>query len=229
MWINYLGPALKTSRDWFWRGWRGGKICWTWRQCRLFASLRLFLQEFWLVWTFSLLCPCFRTNSLDRSTLAWFQPRSVRKEMFARYSTANRRGEAVAKHLRLWLKNLFGKILIGTISAVRPGSDLRTPCSRERGKDHSRNIKLTTRTFKFTSNRLFWTFLRELIQFTVSKETVGAFFLGTQGLNLASFGFRSPFQHQWEFVSPDAYLFEGYTSCPIQHNPFSSSECVSLN
>lgn len=85
-----------------------------------------------------------------------------------------------------------------------------------RGRDHSRNIKLTTRTFKFASNRLFLDISQriDLVFFTVTKETVGAFFLGTQGLNLASFGFRSPFQSQWKFVSPNAYLFEGTHSVP---------------
>lgn len=89
-----------------------------WRQCRLFASLRLFLQEFWLVWTFSLLLSCFTTKSLDRSPLAWFQTRSERNVQT---------GKEKQNIWGRWLKNLFGKILIGTISAVRPGSDLKTP------------------------------------------------------------------------------------------------------
>lgn len=61
--------------------------------------------------------------------------------------------------------------------------------------------------------------------FTATKETVGAFFLGTQGLNLASFGFRSPFQSQWKFVSPNWGVQIVYQL----HNPFSSSEFVSFN
>ena len=95
-----------------------------------------------------------------------------------------------------------------------------------RGRDHSRNIKLTTRTFEFASNRLIWTFLKDsVVFFTATKETVGAFFLGTQGLNLASFGFRSPFQSQWKFVSPNWGVQIVYQL----HNPFSCSEFVSFN
>ena len=61
--------------------------------------------------------------------------------------------------------------------------------------------------------------------FTATKETVGAFFLGTQGLNLASFGFRSPFQSQWKFVSPNWGVQIVYQL----HNPFSCSKFVSFN
>ena len=144
-----------------------------------------------------------------------------------------------------WLKNLFRENIdwnyinisisisiyqyIGTISAVRPGSDLRTPCSCERAGSGP-----------FTQYQTYHTDIRVRIQqtyfghfsknwfssfFTATKETVGAFFLGTQGLNLASFGFRSPFQSQWKFVSPNWGVQIVYQL----HNPFSSSEFVSFN
>lgn len=51
-----------------------------------------------------------------------------------------RRGEPLANYFKASTQILSGEILIGTISAVWPGSDLTTPFF-SKGQDHSHNIK----------------------------------------------------------------------------------------
>lgn len=118
-----------------------------------------------------------------------------------------RRGEPLANYFKASTQILSGEILIGTISAVWPGSDLTTPFF-SKGQDHSHNIKHIRVRIQQTLLNIDISLRNEFYCF---QKTEGAFSLThsvTQGPNLASFvGFQSPFQHQWIFVS----FFGGYT------------------
>ena len=169
-----------------------------------FASLSIFLQEFWLAQRFSR-CLLFRANSFDRRSKAlwlYFKTRSAWIEMDSAvlnwYSGEENHWPIIS---RRQLKSCLGKYWLGLYRQFGLARISRLPFSRR-----VRTIHTISNTFEFASNRLFWTltFLWEM-NFTVSKETEGAFSLAhsvTQGPNLASFvGFQSPFQHQWIFVS----------------------------
>ena len=182
-----------------------------------FASLRLFLQEFWLVWSFSRLVsgPTHLTGVLWLDFELWkeicqilnWEAKDLRastKKLVRENIDWNYIGSLA------WLGSQDPLFLraggVGTIHAI---SNL----------PHGHSSSHPTDLFGHFSKNWFSSF------FTATKETVGAFFLGTQGLNLASFGFRSPFQSQWKFVSPNWGVQIVYQL----HNPFSSSEFVSFN
>ena len=165
-----------------------------------FASLRPFLQEFWLVWSFSRLVsgPTHLTGVLWLDFELW-------KEICQILNWE-------AKDLRASTKKLVRENIdwnyIGSLAWL--GS--QDPLFSQAGGVRTIHAISNLPHGHSSSQTFFGHFQRiDLVFFTVTKRTVGAFFLGTQGLSLASFGFRSPFQRWWNFISPNAYLFEGYT------------------
>ena len=179
-----------------------------WRQCRLLPLWGFFCRNFDLF-------DHFHDSFQDQ--LTWQESSGLISncgKKFARSST---------EKPKIWgrrLKNLFGKILIGKTwenidwnyigSLAWLGS--QDPLFSQAGGVRTIHAISNLPHGHSSSQTFFGHFQRiDLVFFTVTKRTVGAFFLGTQGLSLASFGFRSPFQRWWNFISPNAYLFEGYT------------------